>query len=294
MLRAVFVGYENRLNRVVNHWLSTHTDLVGSVWIPSSTTWQTSRSGRQSFLRRRIEKRGIVKALVEAAVHLFYHSTARRSYNHRAANALIDEYWRNVGFHSWGPFITVSKINDPRVRYYLDQLKPDVIFSHCIHQFFGRKLRESAKHGVLLWHVGITPEYKGLYAPFWTMHNADFKNFGYSLFRLNDEIDAGDVFVQGTISNVDIRRDNHHLIEHKAILASLPAVGEFIKNLENGTAKPIQRTDAIPGYYTYPGMTDYIRQRVRVHRALRNGLPASPSSAPLSDAGTPQIVTTEQ
>ncbi len=181
MIRAAFVGYDNRLNRLVSHWLSEHTDLAGCVWIPSSTQWLNSRGGRQSFLRRRVEKRGVVKALDEAAFHMFYHATARKSYNTRAANELIDEYWRNVGFHSWGPFITTAKINDPRVHEYLERLKPDVIFSHCIHQFFGKKLRAAAPHGVLLWHVGITPEYKGLYAPFWTMHNRDFQNFGYSL-----------------------------------------------------------------------------------------------------------------
>jgi methionyl-tRNA formyltransferase len=235
--------------------------------------WQSSRGGRRSFVRWRIEKRGVLKALDEAAFHVFYHTTAKRSYNTRAANELINEYWRNVDFHYWGNHISTPKINHPNVMRFFDAVKPDVIFSHCIHQFFGKKLRDAAPHGVFLWHVGITPEYKGLYAPFWTMHNMDFQNFGYSLFRLNDRIDDGDIYVQGRINNVDIRRDNHHLIEHKAILASLPDVGQFLTELENGTAKPIERPNAVPGYYSYPGITDYIRQRRRVRRALQATAP---------------------
>lgn len=292
MLKAVFVGYDNRLNRLVNYWLSEHTNLVGSVWIPPSTQWMKSREGRQKFLAWRIEKRGLLKALDEAAFHLFYHATARRSYGMRAANALIDEYWKQTEFKNWGPFISTPKINHPKVIDYLERIKPDVIFSHCIHQFFGKKLRNAAPHGVFLWHVGLTPEYKGLYAPFWTMHNADFQNFGYSLFRLNDEIDSGEIFVQGRINNVDILRDNHHLIEHKAILASLPAVAQFIKNLEDGTAKPIERPDAAEGYYSYPGMTDYIRQRARVHRALRQGNGTTHGKA-RADGGRAQLFTGE-
>lgn len=272
MLRAVFVGYDNTLNRVVEHWLSQHTDLAGCVWIPSTTQWLTSRRGKLDFIRRRIQRRGLLKALDEAAFYVLYHSNERSSQNTLAANAMIKEYWATAEKRERVPSIRSAQINDPAVLEYLHDVKPDVIFSHCIHQYFGKKLRAAAPHGVMLWHVGITPEYKGLYAPFWTMHNADFRNFGYSVFQLNDQLDSGEIFVQGTIDNVDIGNDNHHLIEHKAIFASLPPVGEFIKNLESGTAKPIRRPEAVEGYYSYPGLTDYIRQRRRVRQALRGGV----------------------
>lgn len=269
MLRAVFVGYDNTLNRVVAHWLSEHTDLAGCVWIPSTTQWLTSRRGKLDFIRRRIKKRGVFKAIDEAAFHLLYQSNERTSRNTVAAYDLIHRYWDQVGGDPRMPGLQAPKINDPAVLAYIAQIKPDVIFSHCINQYFGKKLRAAAPHGVLLWHVGITPEYKGLYSPFWTMHNADFQNFGYTLLRLSDELDAGEIYVQGRLNDVDIRRDNHHLIEHKAIFASLPAVKEFLPRLESGSAVPIDRPDAVPGYYSYPGMTDYLRQRWRLRRALR-------------------------
>lgn len=267
MLRTVFVGYENRLNRLVAHWLAQRTDLAGSVWIPPGTQWTNTMQGRRAFFAKRVARRGLVRALDEAAFHLYYHATARRSYNNRTANALIDQYWREVGFHSWGPFITTATVNEPRVLQYLQQLKPDVIFSHCIHEYFGKNVRESAKLGVFLWHVGIMPEYKGLYPPFWTMYNGDYENFGYTVFRLNDRIDEGEIYAQGRLTNVDVKRDNHHLIEHKAVLASLPDVERLIGELEHGTARPIERPSAKHGYYSYPGLTDYIKLRLRV----RNG-----------------------
>lgn len=271
MLRTVFVGFDNTLNRVVAHWLAERSELVGCVWIANSAQWMRTKKGRSAFIRRRIKRVGLLRALDEAAFHVFYHATAKKSYNIRAADEMIAEYWRPIDFNVWGPFVMVTKIADPRVERYVESLKPDVIFTHCIHDFFTKRLREAAPHGAFLWHVGILPEYRGLYAPFWTMHNEDFGNFGYSLFRLSDKLDAGDIFVQGRLNNVDIRRDNHHLIEHKAIFASLPGVEKFLKDLEDGTARPIDRSDAKQSYYSYPGITDYIRQRWRVRKALRDG-----------------------
>jgi folate-dependent phosphoribosylglycinamide formyltransferase PurN len=251
--------------------------LVGCVWIPSQSQWLTSRAGKIAFIRRRIKRRGLLKAFDEALFYLLYHSNEVTSSNTVAANAMVKAYWDSVERGERAPSIRNPKITDPAVVEYLKELKPDVIFSHCIDQFFTKKLRETAPHGVFLWHVGMLPEYRGVYSPFWTMHNADFENFGYSLIRLNDELDAGEVFVQGRLNDVDIRHDNHHLIEHKAIFGSLPGVEQFLTRLENGTAEPILRPDAVSGYYSYPGITDYLRQRWRVHRELRRRARSKPA-----------------
>lgn len=266
MLRAVFIGYDNRLNRLVDHWLAQRTDLVGSVWIPPSAQWLRTWKGRREFLRKRVARRGLLRALDEAAYHVLYRSTVTASYDAQAANRMIDAYWRDVGFHSWGPYVTTNEVNHPKVVEYLERLAPDVVFAHCLNDFFGKRVREIPRHGIFIWHVGVLPEYRGLYSPFWTMHNADFENFGYSLFRAVKDLDAGEIYVQGRLSNVDVRHDNHHLIEHKAILASLPTVERFMADLERGSARPIERPDAVPGYYSYPGISDYVRQRLRVRR----------------------------
>lgn len=271
MLRAVFIGYDNMLNRVLEHWLSGHTELAGCVWVPSQTQWLTTRQGKIDFINRRIKRRGLLKAFDEALFYLLYHGTEPKSPNTLKCAQLIREYRATQPQRPHAPCIRSARVNDERVLDYLREVKPDVIFSHCINQYFGKRLRAAAPHGVMLWHVGITPEYKGVYSPFWTMHNADFANFGYTLLRLNQELDAGDIFVQGRLTDVDIRHDNHELIEHKAIFASLPGVARFIGELEAGTAAPIVRPEAVPGYYTYPGLTDYLRQRWRVRRALKKG-----------------------
>jgi hypothetical protein len=42
------------------------------------------------------------------------------------------------------------------------------------------------------------------------------------------------------------------------------AVERLLADLEAGTARPLERPGARDGYYTYPGLTDYVRQRRRL------------------------------
>lgn len=265
MLRAVFIGYDNQLNHCVARRIAQESSLVGTVWLTTGARWHTSWRGRRDFLLKRLRRRGPLKALDEIAYYLFHHATDKRSHNTREANRLVDAYWNALGGGAdCGPSLAATNVNDAEVLAYIEQLRPDVIFAHCLNQFFGKRIRHAAKHGIFMWHVGITPEYKGLYSPFWTMYNRDFRNFGYSLIQLSDRLDAGAVYVQNRIDNVDVRHDNHVLIEHKAILASLSELGRFLTDLEADRARPIVRPDAVEGYYTYPGLTDYVVQRWRV------------------------------
>jgi methionyl-tRNA formyltransferase len=136
-------------------------------------------------------------------------------------------------------------------------------------------LRGIFPHGILLWHEGITPEYKGLYSPFWAVHNVDFDRIGYTLLRVSDELDAGEPFAQGPAVDIDPLRHSHQYIGHKAIADSLEAVARVLRDFHEGAARPLQRKGAPAGYYTYPGLSDLIRQRIRLWRWQRQSRSAA-------------------
>jgi hypothetical protein len=115
----------------------------------------------------------------------------------------------------------------------------------------------------------VTPEYKGLYSPFWAAHNLDFDRIGYTLLRMNDEYDAGQVFAQGGAREVNPLRHGHLYMGHKAIWDSLPDVERLFGEVERGEAEPIDRSGAEAGMYTYPGLSDLVRQRLRFRRLAR-------------------------
>lgn len=271
MLRAVFIGSANPFNEILVDWLSRRTYLVGVVWT-KSTAWQRTWRGRFRFLRRRLRRYGMVKVLDEVLLFFLYHTFLAKRDLEDLRREVIRPYHQRHGVPKWrGDGILAHNVNAPEVVAFLEERAPDVAFAMCISDYFGRRIRAIPKQGVFLWHEGITPEYKGLYAPFWAVHNLDFEAIGYTLLRMNDAIDGGAVYVQGPAHGVDPFRHYHAYLGHKAIMDSLPAVEQFLRDLESGTAQAIWRRGGREGTYTYPGLSDFLRQRWRLRRAAWRG-----------------------
>lgn len=117
-----------------------------------------------------------------------------------------------------------------------------------------------------MWHEGITPEYRGVYSPFWALVNEDYDNLGYTLLKMNERLDAGDIFVQGKAKDIDPLKDWHGYIGHKVIIDSLPEVKTLLNKLENNNHLPINRKDAKDGFYSYPTLTAFIKFLINRYR----------------------------
>jgi len=269
MLKTVFIGSKNEFDKMLVHWLAQRTELVGVVWI-RSTAWRRSWRGRLEFARTRIRRYGPRKAIDEALFHLYYHRFVGPADYARLQRVVIGPYEARHGPTAWkGRPIFAEDVTAPEVLTYLRERQPDVALAMCVNSYFGRALRKIPRHGIFLWHEGITPEYKGLYSPFWAVHNLDFQQIGYTLLRMDDGYDTGEVFAQGPALGIDPWRHGAPYIGHKAVADSLPAVESFLGDLEAGLARPIDRADARPHAYTYPGISDLLRQRLRLRGATR-------------------------
>ena len=269
MLKTVFIGSKNEFNEVLVHWLAQRTEVAGVVWT-SSTAWQRTWGGRLRFALRRFRRYGLLKVINETLFFLYYHAYLSSQDEEEKYEQIIKPYRARHGEVAWGgDSIRTADVNSPEVISFLEERRPDVALAMCINNYFGKKLRSVPRLGVLLWHEGITPEYKGLYSPFWAVHNLDFERIGYTVLQMNDKYDAGTIYVQGAARGVDPLRHNHGYIGHNAVIDSLPQVEKALAALEGGTLKPIQRPEAKPGNYTYPGITDFIRLRLRLWRLAR-------------------------
>jgi len=269
VLKTVFIGSKNDFDDMLVDWLDERTEVVGAIWLDPEE-WRRSLRGRLDFARRRLQRQGLRKTLDEIAFFLYYHARLGRAEEQVLDERVIAPYRKEHGERRWaGDSIAASDVNSPEVIAWLRDRKPDLAFAMCVNNYFGDELRGLFEHGVFLWHEGFTPEYRGLYSPFWAVANADFDRIGYTLLRMNDTYDAGEVFVQGRATEVDPFRDYHAFLGHKAIADSLPAVERFLGELETGAARPIDRTGADSNYYTYPGLSDFIRQRLMLRRLAR-------------------------
>lgn len=262
MLRCIFVGSPNRFTELMVHWLSKHTDLVGAVWT-SSAEWAKTFPKTVEFARRRLDRYGLPKVMNE----ICYYFVSRKILKDHAEpfqSRLFNDYVRVHGQPCWkGDFIQTDDINSPEVLRFVRERQPDLIMSMCINEFFKREIRDTPRLGSFLWHEGIVPEYKGLYSPFWAIHNREPELLGYSVLRMNGQYDEGEVYLQGRATGINTNTDSSLYIGHKAILDSLPGVGIFLEELERGAAKPISIQGRPSGTYTYPGLTDWIRMKYR-------------------------------
>lgn len=259
MLRSVFIGSCNPFNRTLVNWLSANSCLTGVVWT-NSTKWQSDFKKLRTFAMRRFRKRGVLKTLDEGLYCLIYRKILAPGAERALLERLVEpnaKLWPA----STAPEIIVDDVNSDTAIAFIKACQSDLVLSMCVNEYFGKKLRAIPKLGCFLWHEGITPEYRGLYSPFWTILNQDLARLGYTFLKMNDKYDDGDVYVQGVTEGIDPLRDFPGFIGHKGIFDSLPAVGVFLDRLEAGKAEPILTSGRVEGTYTYPGITDYIRYR---------------------------------
>ena len=286
MLRCVFVGSPNRFTDLLVHWLSKHTHLTGVVWT-SSADWARSLSGRVRFAKKRLNRFGILKTIDEA----LYYVLSKKFLNDTGEefqSRLVDAYVGEYGLPEWeGDSLRTDDINSNEVIDFVRERSADLIMSMCINEFFRREIRETPRLGAFLWHEGIVPEYKGLYSPFWAMHNREPEMLGYTVLRMNGRYDEGEVFLQGRVTGVNPPKDSPPYIGHKAILDSLPGVARMFGDIENGTAKPITTQGREAASYTYPGLTDWIRFRVRIRTLPGEEMEKLEASSPLPAKGLP-------
>jgi hypothetical protein len=271
MLRCIFVGSQNRFTELIAHWLSENTQLVGVVWT-SSSEWAKSFSGILAFARRRLLRHGFAKAVNEAT----YYWLARkilRDHGEPCQSRLVNTYTAIHGAPVWkADCLLTCAINSAPVLNFVRERRPDLILSMCISEFFKWEIRELPRLGSFLWHEGIVPEYKGLYSPFWAIHNGEPEMLGYTVLKMNGRYDEGDVYAQGLVKGIDPKTDSPLYIGHKAILDSLPHVGVLLQQLEHGTAKPISTEGRVANSYTYPGLTDWIRMKLRAQQRTQEAL----------------------
>ncbi|MGZ4275054.1 MAG: formyltransferase family protein [Solirubrobacteraceae bacterium] len=275
MLRTAFLGSDNLFDKYMCHWLRERSDLRLIIWV-DELRWAAPPYRARKLLqhyRLRAQRFGRRRVADEIIYYIIYHAFLRE----RDADKLrsVIEHVAPEAEESWRiaevPQIRPTSLNDPEVLQALQKEQVDALFAVCIDALVPEAVISEPRLGSYLWHEGITPEYRGRYPSFWALANDDLDRLGYTLLRMNMELDAGDVFVQGKLTHVDPARESHVVIAHKAILASLPECDPFLKELEQGTAVPLKPGTREGRAYTYPTASVFIKLllRERVVKPLR-------------------------
>jgi hypothetical protein len=267
MLRTAFIGNENFYDRKICEWLSEHTDLSLIIWT-NKMTWANSASGgrKKRVIKRFVQRSrryGKMRAIDEFLYYVLY-----RSFLAREESAKIKKLVESVEVAPKKSLSDINQIKPESIKSkelekLVESSNLDAMFAMCIDVFLPDKLINAPKYGTFLWHEGITPNYRGVYSPFWALINQDYENLGYTLLKMNSKLDAGDIYVQGKAENIDLKTDWHSYIGHKAVLDSLPKVEIFLKQLESNQHNAIEKNDSADGYYSYPTASALLKLALR-------------------------------
>jgi methionyl-tRNA formyltransferase len=213
-----------------------------------------------SRYRRRAKRYGWRRVLDEILYYALHYPLLRHR-EARGIRALIEQRATDGGVGGMDDIEQIppdirqlrpAEIQSPEVLEAIEGEQLDALFSMCVDVILPEALISAPRLGSYLWHEGITPEYRGVYSPFWALANRDYGRLGYTLLKMNMKLDDGEIFVQGTVEDVDPLVDSPAYIGHKAVLDSLPETERFLRELERGQQVPVERGAAEDRLYSYP------------------------------------------
>jgi hypothetical protein len=253
-MRAFYLFHDDWYQYVKADLLAAQYDLTGFVVI------RRKRDPWYSYLPKRAQRIGFWKVLDEVALR-FYWLLFQQAGDSRDLKKLMAETAARLPANFQRPPVTyIDNINSEAGRETLRQLRPDVCVL-MVHPILGEKTFSIPPGGMLVFHPGVTPEYRGPHSAFWATCNNEFWGIGWSLLRVDAGIDTGPVFAQGSCPNVDPLRENHVMMQHKSHVEGTAHVAEVLRQLERGEHPRVAMVARRSTNYTHPGLTDYLRFR---------------------------------
>ena len=172
------------------------------------------------------------------------------------------------------PRIVVSSPNSDNARAFMALVRPDVAIARCkvilTPEVFGLP-----RVGTFVMHPGICPEYRNAHGCFWALVNRDLGRVGMTLLQVDAGIDTGPIFLHGGCE-VDEVHESHVVIQHRAVIENLDAIGRVLLSLCRGErVPPLDIEGRASATWGQPRLTDYFRWKRAARRnpgsvSLRN------------------------
>ena len=257
-MRIVFIGRRNFMNHCFANWLAARHELVA--FFPADIARRSLRN-HVRWLQRRMRRVGFARTIDQVLYQIHY-----RLFQEPTDRELMRESFASYfGYEAFAldpaiPVHAFPDLNGPEALKTLAGLKPDLAFAVCISQYLRKPYEEIPRFGTVLYHEGLTPEYKGVHTAFWANALGECDRIGYTLLRVTAEIDAGEPVAQG-IGRIDPELGKWNGYSgHQALIDGLPDVERGLAALEMGEPISIDRSRGPAQVYSYAGLTDEIRR----------------------------------
>ncbi|HEX6314732.1 MAG TPA: formyltransferase family protein [Gemmatimonadaceae bacterium] len=242
----------------IARWLASWSHLAGIVVIREPAAVLRRRVRREW---RRVGTRGLIDVL---AFRLYYaiRLAARdarwldaRLEQLRSTYAPIDPETRRI---------EVASPNAPESREFIEASRPDLIVALC-KNILAERIFSIARHGTVVFHPGICPEYRNAHGCFWALASDDRERVGLTVLKIDKGIDSGPVlgYMQAAFDEFN---DSHVIIQHKVLLDNLDAIRALLVEFVAGRVKPIDVTGRSSREWGQPWLSAWRRWKSRARR----------------------------
>ncbi|HTB05936.1 MAG TPA: formyltransferase family protein [Bacteroidia bacterium] len=271
-MRIIFVGRDNSFNRKIVQEFSTEHQILCCLFIePERSSWKS----KSEKISRRIKKYGLLQASDELAFHLFDRFFLRTK--EPIFWKTRPEYYNNSINLSY-PIHQVDDINNKKWVAFCNSLSPDIILATCSHVIFKPELYNTPALGTFVIHEGLTPEYRGLHTPLWALMKKEFQYIGYTVIKVNDQIDGGEILTQGTYPlGEDECYRTWSWVGHNAIISGLENIRRSFKELEKKRCfQPLNTQNRKSSYYTWMRFSRFLWLCLINSKAIRQTRDSQP------------------
>lgn len=242
----------------IARWLSSWAQLTGVVVIREPGKVLRRR------LRRELHRVGPARLLDVLAFRLFY----------RFRHAQDDAGWLAAQLDelkakypaATAPRIEVASPNSAESREFIAAQAPDVVIALC-KNILAERVFSIARHGTVVFHPGICPEYRNAHGCFWALASGDREHVGMTVLKIDKGIDTGPVLGYFPVA-VDEVEDTHVRIQHRVLLDNLDGIQALLLRLAQGAAAPIDVTGRPSKEWGQPWLTTWWRWKSEARRRL--------------------------
>jgi hypothetical protein len=245
-------------------WLASTLRLAGLIIIrdPRARVWRATR--------REIRRVGWLRFLDVIAFRAYARIRLARRDAAWKATALLQLRRRYPADLHAVPRLVVSSPNSDEARAFLERLRPDLAIARC-KIILKRDVFEVPRVGTFVLHPGICPEYRNAHGCFWALARRDLGRVGMTLLRVDPGIDTGPIYLHGTY-DFDEVEESHAVIQYRAVLENLDAIGDVLKAICRGEhVPPISTEGRESATWGQPRLTAYLRWKSAARRSRHEG-----------------------
>jgi peptidoglycan/xylan/chitin deacetylase (PgdA/CDA1 family)/folate-dependent phosphoribosylglycinamide formyltransferase PurN len=236
-------------------WLSSFSDVVGVIKVENKPARKLSR------LRHEYNRSGLTGSVDAIAFRMF--DNLRENDVSGKVDNLISNSVPQWGEKPDTASITVETPNNNRTADFLEEKSPDVVIAR-IKLLLEKEIFSIPNTGTFAIHPGICPEYRNAHGCFWALVHDKPEKVGYTLLKIDEGIDTGDIYAQGG-TDFD-RLDHHTYIQYQVVADNLEEIRDSILAAHDGRRDPIDVDGRESNIWGQPTLSAYLRYRRREHR----------------------------